>query len=295
VGPDGGTALVAYDKEYTFQTASYDVAHSTQVQEIMPAVDNATRNNHPIYSVPGPELEEFATDTIGNEIANLKRGEQERTKANAKILGDPQMVSGVKVVFQGLAKRRCGGYFITACVHTIGQEGYTTKLDMYWIGDISTGVHTVSTTLSKDDLTKQSKDQKAKKVSMNPNSNDIKKRGYYLKSDFIKGDWELRAEKVDKDWDKKMPGAFYLLTYKDKDKGTITTYKLKVPMNPNGKLDDPFKAFGFDALYDLTGCHDPIRFLMSSKLTPIVTNDPWNNDPNQEWGVDPTYQNYNQH
>jgi hypothetical protein len=289
--PDGGTVLVSYDQEYSFRTKDYLISRG-DYQEWMPAVDNATRNNHPIVSVPGPNLEEFADTTIENELSNLRRGEQEMPKAVAKVLGDPQLVSGRKVVFQGLAKRRCGSYFITSCTHTIDQSGYITKIEAYWVGDISVGVNTVKTELTTEDLVKKANEIKEKKLKLNPNASAIKERGYYLRSDFVKGELEQKFERVDKDWDKKMPGAFYLLVYKDSDTGKVSEYRIKIPMQPNGKLDDPFRAFGYDAIYDLVGCHNELKVQMNTDMVPIVTADPYNNT--QEFGPDPTYPNYRQ-
>ena len=271
---DGHLILIARGEDILDQTPSYLEMRGTSGINVIER-DNLAAY-HPVVAIVNPFLEDLKQSTE-NEIAALRRGEQERTKANAKILGDPQMVSGVNVVFQGLAKRRCGTYFITTCTHTIGSEGYTTKLEMYWIGGISVGVNTVETQVSKGDITKKAKELKDTKVKMNPNYWEITKRGYYLRTDFVKGTLELRCERVDKDWNKKMPGMFYRLIYKDPTDPNAEphVYIIRIPLTGDNTGDYPLEAFGYDALYDLVGCHDELKVrygIRVQRLTSFDTN-----------------------
>ena len=278
VGPDGGPALVTYHGDQAMSHVGYNQSKGSMVWP-MPAL-STTSMVRPVCANMTIPLHE-SQDTIKNEIANLRRGEQEKTKANAKILGDPQMVSGIKVAFKGLAKRRCGDYFITACTHTIDSGGYTTKLDMYWIAGISIGVDTVTTKSSKKDLTKKAGDIKESKIHSHPDSTEIIKRGYYLRSDFVKGDFELKAERIDKDWNKKMPGNFYWLTYHQKD-GDLVGYVIKLPLTDPIVADYPLQAFGYDALYDLLGCHDEMQVMSNIELQKMDPLDTRNSDYQEE-------------
>jgi hypothetical protein len=208
------------------------------------------------------DINDLAETTIANELSNLMRGEQERVKANATLLGDPQLISGVKIGFKGLAKRRNGGYFVTGCIHTIDDGGYKVRLEMYQASHISKGVNSVSTTTTKEDVAKKAKELKDKKITQHPNKEAIAMRGYYLKTDFLKEGFELAAELIDRDWNIKMPGTIYKLTYHD-EQGQHEEF-IKIPVNPDGTAPtNPMKAFGYDALYDLFGVHDPVKIYMN--------------------------------
>ena len=267
----GDQVLVAYDKHISTATKAYETPNGgTFVQDTKQAVDG-TAVYVPVMANITQDITDFAEVTLENGIKNLMRGEQERVKAKAKLLGDPQMVSGVKVTFLGLAKRRCGNYFLTGCVHTIDQGGYIMDFEMYFVGDISNGVNTIKTTTSKDKVTDKANSIKDKKISQHTNSTDIKNRGYYLKTDFLKEEFELAAEKVDREWNVKMPGMFYKLSFNNSafpEKSKIVI--IKIPANPDGSMpQDPLKAFGYEALYDLLGCHDQMRVFLDTKMEVI--------------------------
>jgi len=274
---NGNTTFVAYGGEYNPSEPSMALARGN-AQEIVLANDQiAPRIPH--YSCPTPYLNEVK-ETMENQLKNLKRGEQEKIKAHATILGDPQITSGVKVSFKGLSNRRNGSYFLTGCIHEIDpSSGFTCKFEMYFVGDISQAVNTVETTTSKGDIEKKAKDLKDKKITLNPNYQEIRKRGYYLKTDFLKENWEIEAEKVDKNWNVEIPGTFYDLAFTKRD-GTISTYRIKIPITTNGKTQNPFKAFGYDAIYDLLGCHDELYVRTHIKMGRIELNKNW--EPTQE-------------
>jgi hypothetical protein len=251
----GNVTLVAYDQVEALSYSSMDIGVG-QYREVLPALDN-TAHIKPVVSCPTPYINE-QKEVIENEIKNLRRGEQEQVKAHATVLGDPQITSGVNVMMAGLAKRRNGKYFLTGCIHDITPSGgYLTKFEMYAVGDISIGVNTNETTVTKTDITKKAKDIKTKKNEAHPTWAEIQKRGYFLKTDYVHDAWEEEADKVDREWNIKMPGTFYQLTFTRKD-GTQRVYRIKIPIHTNGKTQQPIEAFGYEALYDMLGCHDEL-------------------------------------
>ena len=259
----GNIVLVATDHEEALSYGNMELARGDAQEHVM-AVDNAHYLT-PRVSCPTPHLNETA-EAVENEIKNLRRGEQEQVKAHATVLGDPQITSGVRVLMAGLATRRNGAYFLTGCIHEIQPgQGYKTKFEMYATAEISQAVNTLESTTEKGDIATKAKEIKGKKIKVFSNWDEIQARGYFLKSDYIKEDWDIKASKIDRDWDVKMPGTFYRLRFTRRD-GQVFTYQIKVPITTGGYTQDPLKAFGYDAIYDMLGCHDELWVRMNLKL-----------------------------
>ena len=109
--------------------------------------------------------EEQMQETIENELKALKQADSELVKATAKVLGDPQLPSGVTVMLLGLGKRRSGKYFLTGVTHDINPaSGFICTLEGYLTSTQPTGITTVKQTIEKTTITKKATDIKGKKV-----------------------------------------------------------------------------------------------------------------------------------
>lgn len=96
-------------------------------------------------------------DYVDNVVNAIKQGSTEIVKATAKLIGDPHLMSGRTVTFNGLSKNRKGKYFITACTHVINPGGYLMMTEMYRLADLPGGTALVYKKTKREKLKDQHK------------------------------------------------------------------------------------------------------------------------------------------
>lgn len=202
----------------------------------------------PIASCPSM-LGSATEETIENELKALKQADSELVKATAKVLGDPQLPSGVTVMLLGLGKRRSGKYFLTGVTHDINPaSGFICTLEGYLTSTQPTGITTVKQTIEKTTITKKATDIKGKKVEATKTSVEIKTRGYFTESDFT-DEALIEMFKADKEWLSKISGTVYEVAFTNSKTNQTETIKIKIP--DEASSDFPFKVFGQDLFFDL--------------------------------------------
>ncbi len=210
----------------------------------------------------------FDEESLQNEMKALKQGDGEQVKATARILGDPQLFSGINVNFLGIGKKRSGKYFLTSVTHDISPgSGYIMTTEGYLAATQATGIGTVTRTIKKEDIKTKAETIKAEKVKVSPNAAEIKARGYYLPTDFSQTPMEAEMFKKDKNWAIQIPGTFYEVNIFDSQTNSRKSYKIKVPIDPvTGTQQYPYKVFGDDLFYNLLGRLEDIRDVKIRKL-----------------------------
>lgn len=93
-----------------------------------------------------PTVETNVQDIAGAGINRQSQGELQLTESNAKVVGDPTLVSAKIITIAGVGKRWSGNYYIASVEHEIVKDGgYLCYLTLYRMG---------SNKLSPDDKTK---------------------------------------------------------------------------------------------------------------------------------------------
>lgn len=229
---------------------------NSMVQDYVQAVDGVGRGaaGVPIVSVPTMNCP-VDEESVENELKSLKQADGEQVKATAKVLGDPQLYSGVNVMLLGLGKRRSGKYFLTGVTHDINPgSGFICTLEGYLTSTQAVSIGTVTRTIEKTVIKDKATTIKTKKIKVSPNYAEIKARGYYLPTDFSQTDMEAEMFKADKDWLIHLPGTIYEVNVLNKKSGKRQLYKIKVPIDPTTGADQyPYKVFGEDLFFNLAG------------------------------------------
>lgn len=250
VSVDGTIVPVTYWGEFNGSIAG-TMMQRGDVGDYRVAVDN-TAMNQKKYTMPMIHVDE-AKKELENELKAMKFGDGESVKATAKILGDPQAISGVNTVIKGVGKRRSGTYFLTGCIHDISPSGgFICTLEGYLVRTQSDNIAVISTKITKDEIKTTAKEIKNSKIAVNTNASTIQERGYYLPTDFKQTQYELDMFKKDKDWATKLPGQKYLVKIRNPKTHALMQFTIKVPVNPEtGTARYPFEAFGQDLFYEL--------------------------------------------
>lgn len=232
------------------------VSPNALVQNYIQTVDGVGRGaaGVPIAMVPGMNCA-ADEESVENEVKALKQADGEQVKATAKVLGDPQLYSGVNVMLLGLGKRRSGKYFLTGVTHDINPgSGFICTLEGYLASTQAVSIGTVTRTIEKTVIKDKATVIKTKKIKVSPNYAEIKARGYYLPTDFSQTDMEAEMFKADKDWLIHLPGTIYEVNILNKKTGKRQMYKIKVPIDPTtGASQYPYKVFGEDLFFNLAG------------------------------------------
>jgi hypothetical protein len=237
------------------------------VQEYQQAMDGigAAMPGLPIVVVPTMDSP-VDEESLQNEMKALKQGDGEQVKATAKVLGDPQLFSGINVDLLGLGRRRSGKYFLTGVIHNIQpSSGFICTLEGYLASSQATGISTVTSTVEKKEIKTKAQDIKKSKIKVSPNYAEIEARGYYLSTDFEQTEMEAEMFKKDKDWATKLPGTIYTVKMTNKA-GEKKTFKIKCPVDPvTGTAQYPYKVFGDDIFWKLIGEQEDLRGTTISK------------------------------
>lgn len=115
-----GESIYAYDARYTGTSFLEQRDHTATYRDY--------RNHEPIKSDNWGD-NTIDADTVDKLINGRSDAAMDVNPGSATILGDPLIVSGIILTFDGLSKRNSGNYYIMSATHDITPDkGYTVEL-----------------------------------------------------------------------------------------------------------------------------------------------------------------------